>query len=81
MEERNVFCVYFGAFLIYDNRFIKYIYRFVYTKKLCKKIRKILFINNNGNMMNVFVLYLLTVKKEIKKIENGNEMKNPLLEN
>ena len=53
------------------------IYRFVYTKK----IRKILFINNNGNMMNVFVLYLLTVKKEIKKIENGNEMKNPLLEN
>ena len=31
--------------------------------------------------MNVFVLYLLTVKKEIKKIENGNEMKNPLLEN
>ena len=39
------------------------IYRFVYTKK----IRKILFINNNGNMMNVFVLYLLTVKKEIKK--------------
>ena len=32
------------------------IYRFVYTKK----IRKILFINNNGNMMNVFVLYLLT---------------------
>lgn len=75
--ERNVFCVYFGAFLIYDNRFIKYIYRFVYTKKK----RKIFFINNNGNMMNVFVLYLLTVKKEIKKIENGNEMKNPLLEN
>ena len=39
------------------------IYRFVYTKKK----RKIFFINNNGNMMNVFVLYLLTVKKEIKK--------------
>ena len=53
------------------------IYRFVYTKKK----RKIFFINNNGNMMNVFVLYLLTIKKEIKKIENGNEMKNPLLEN
>ena len=75
--ERNVFCVYFGAFLIYDNRFIKYIYRFVYTKK----IRKILFINNNGNMMNVFVLYLLIVKKQIKQMENGNEMNNPLLEN
>ena len=39
------------------------IYRFVYTKKK----RKIFFINNNGNMMNVLVLYLLTVKKEIKK--------------
>ena len=53
------------------------IYRFVYTKK----IRKILFINNNGNMMNVFVLYLLIVKKQIKQMENGNEMNNPLLEN
>ena len=41
------------------------IYRFVYTKK----IRKILFINNNGNMMNVFVLYLLTVKKKLKKLK------------
>ena len=36
--------------------------------------------------MNVFVLYLLIVKKQIKQMENGNEMKwnemnNPLLEN
>ena len=78
MEERNVFCVYFGAFLIYDNRFIKYIYRFVYTKKK----RKIFFINNNGNMMNVFVLYLLTVKKnKLNKLKMEMEMKNPLLEN
>ena len=31
--------------------------------------------------MNVFVLYLLIVKKQIKQMENGNEMNNPLLEN
>ena len=52
------------------------IYRFVYTKKK----RKIFFINNNGNMMNAdeIVLYLLIThckKKQIKQIENGNEMK------